>query len=110
VSCPGYLGLTVPGLLACLNKLQLTWLKARAIGFGKLCKKPGLAWLFMASFGWLKPSGQSWHITNVNHDRDDDMEWEDIDDELDANGLDSLGVEDGVDVADIVEDLGFADL
>jgi hypothetical protein len=46
----------------------------------------------------------------VNHDRDDDMEWEDIDNELDVNGLDSLGTEYGVDVADIVEDLGFADL
>jgi hypothetical protein len=46
----------------------------------------------------------------VDHDRDDDMEWEDINDELDVNGLDSLGAEDGVNVANVVEDLGFADL
>jgi hypothetical protein len=38
-------------------------LKARATGFGKPCKKPGLAWLLMAGFGWLKPPGQSQHIT-----------------------------------------------
>jgi hypothetical protein len=42
---------------------QLSRIKTRATGFGKLCQKPGLAWLFMAGFGWLKPLGQSWHIT-----------------------------------------------
>jgi hypothetical protein len=41
----------------------LSRIKARATGFGKPCRKPGLAWLFTASFGWLKPPGQSQHIT-----------------------------------------------
>jgi len=39
-------------------------MKARAIGFQKPSKKPGLAWLLTAGFGRLKPPGQSWHITN----------------------------------------------
>jgi hypothetical protein len=53
---------------------QLSKSKARATGFGKPCKKPGLAWLFMAGFGWLKPPGQSRHINihKFNHIR---KEW-----------------------------------
>src|SRR5882757_2765663 len=38
-------------------------MKARAIGFQKPSKKPGLAWLLTAGFGRLKPPGQSRHIT-----------------------------------------------
>jgi hypothetical protein len=55
-------------VLTCLNKLQLAQLKARAIGFEKLCKKPasGLVWLFIVGFGWLKPPGQSWYITKLD--------------------------------------------
>jgi len=42
---------------------RLSKTKARAIGFGKPCEKPGLAWLFTAGFGWLWPPSQSRHIT-----------------------------------------------
>ena len=43
---------------------------------------------------------------------DVDMEWEDVDDEWFTNlqELDSLGAEDGVDITDLIEDLGFTEL
>lgn len=44
-------------------------------------------------------------------DSDADTEWEDDDGQFtDLQGLDSLGAEDGVDITDLVEDLGFAEL
>ena len=41
-----------------------------------------------------------------------DLEWEDVDDERFTNllGLDLLGAEDGVDITDLGEDLGFTEL
>lgn len=47
--------------------------------------------------------GEDYGYHNSGSESDGSMEWQDIDD-------DSLGAEDGVDVASVVEDLGFAEL
>ena len=47
--------------------------------------------------------GEDYGYHNNGSESDDSMEWQEIDD-------DSLSVEDGVDVASVVEDLGFAQL
>jgi hypothetical protein len=50
----------------------------------------------------------------MNDDSDAETEWEDVDDDVitdyESQGFDSLGAEDGLDVTDPVEDLGFAAL
>ena len=44
-------------------------------------------------------------------DADTDLEWEDVDERFtNLLGLDLLGAEDGVDITDLAEDLGFTEL
>jgi hypothetical protein len=53
-------------------------------------------------------TGEEDYGYDVDHDSDlesdDDLEYTNL------QGLDSLGVENGIDVSDIIEDLGFAEL